>query len=333
MSNRAKTIFIVILLCVLGWSVFRLADASRGAAQTQAVSSAEDDRVRVALSLGGDLTPWETDLIDDLSQSCAAQNFELVYNDPAEDTASWQLEDIRSLLEQDVRYLILCPSDNSMLGEVKTLADSKGVSIILVASDLKLAGECTSMIYINGYAEGELCAKALLNTYGTTRDCHIIEIYGPEGSPIAASRDQGFRAAISDYPNLHIMKTCYGGFSQLTAKNAIEELISANPKGTFNAVFACGDEDGLGALQAFKIAGYNPGTDVSIVSISGIQDTKKAIIAGEYTATVESSRHLGSVAIAIITRLEAGEDVSKLFAMPFRLCTADNLSAYEPTLY
>ena len=32
-----------------------------------------------------------------------------------------------------------------MLGEVKTLADSKGVSIILVASDLKLAGECTSM--------------------------------------------------------------------------------------------------------------------------------------------------------------------------------------------
>ena len=60
----------------------------------------------------------------------------------------------------------------------------------------------------------------------------------------------------------------------------------------FNAVFAPTDEDGLGVLQALKLAGAKPGKNIVIVSIEGIQDVLKAIIAEEYLATVKSDTRL-----------------------------------------
>lgn len=333
MGKRTKAFFVVILLCILVVSSIKLLPSFLFIRPSPPTPSGEHTAVRVAFSIGSGINPWSTDLIDDLSQACAAEGMELIYHEPKGSSAQWQLDDVYALMKEDIQYLILFPCDNSILPEINDLAKANQVPVILISSSVADLDAYAATIYINAYAEGQLCAQSLIDLYGQNKDANIVEIYGPTESPIAAARDKGFRDAIAAYPNLRIIKTCYGGFNQLKAKDAMGELISANPKGTFNAVFACSDEDGLGALQALKIAGYDPGVGVSIVSANGIQDTKKAIIAGEYTATVESARRLGNVAIAIIARLEDGETVSKLFAMPYRLCTAQNVDTYEPTLY
>jgi hypothetical protein len=46
----------------------------------------------------------------------------------------------------------------------------------------------------------------------------------------------------------------------------------------------------LGAIQALKAAGMNPGKDVKVVSVDGQKSALEAIIAGDLNITVESTR-------------------------------------------
>ena len=84
---------------------------------------------------------------------------------------------------------------------------------------------------------------------------------------------------VREHSNLYVSKRVESSGNRLTAQKVTESVI-ADQDIDFNAVFAQSDEDGLGVLQALKLAGMEPGEDVVIVSIGGIQDVFKAIMPG-----------------------------------------------------
>ena len=113
-----------------------------------------------------------------------------------------------------------------------------------------------------------------------------------------------------------------------------DAIISLTKSGiTFNAVFAHSDEDGLGALQALKAAGLKPGQDVQIVSINGIQDVCKAIIAGEYLGSVESNPKWGQVVMTLVRQIERGAKPFPSVMSPYRIINAQNAGEIFNTAY
>lgn len=150
-----------------------------------------------------------------------------------------------------------------------------------------------------------------------------MEIQGSVGSIVARDRDVGFRQEIKKHPNMQICASEVGDFNRITAEKAMENII-INSHNSFNAVFAHSDEDGLGALQALKGAGMDPGKNISIVSVNGVQDVLKAILAGEYLATVENNPKLGYVVFEVIDQMERGTVPPSQIVMPYRIIDYSN---------
>jgi ribose transport system substrate-binding protein len=78
---------------------------------------------------------------------------------------------------------------------------------------------------------------------------------------------------------------------------------------TLNAVYAQNDEMALGAIQALRAAGLNPGTDVIVVSVDGERAALEAIERGDLGATVESNPRFGPLAFDTIEKLRKGEQL------------------------
>lgn len=200
--------------------------------------------------------------------------------------------------------------------------------MILAEQDVEMEPEYDREDYILGYAasdyyaEGELCADILARHFGI-EPCHTMVIQGEKSSAMDWERYMGFMHGVREHSNLYVSKRVESSGNRLTAQKVTESVI-ADQDVDFNAVFAQSDEDGLGVLQALKLAGMEPGKDVVIVSIGGIQDVFKAIIAREYLATVKSSPEYGDVVFDIINRHQRGEKPDRQTMVRHREYTMDN---------
>lgn len=324
------------LILALVFTIFlgnKLHTMSRSNMQVPSISDPKNT-IRVGFSQIETDNPWRTAQINSFREALLPVNMEFVYHEPEEYTASWQAADILSLLEESIDYLVVVPADASQLIPSLEKAKEAGIPVILIAQDSSMIDRSlyVSRIMTDYQREGEICARMLMDKYGA-QPCNIIEIFGPENSPAAIARSEGFHREISKYDNFHIVGVEYGNFNRITAKKSMEDaLIQASGKGEdIHAVFAHSDEDGLGALQAIKIAGTT--TDLSIVSINGIQDVCKAIIAGEYLGTVESNPKWGQIVLTLINQMERGSRPFPVVIIPYRIINADNADEYSRTAY
>lgn len=332
MLNRRNwcLIFALFFMILLGNKLHTMSQSNM---QVPTISDPENV-IRVGFSQIETDNPWRTAQINSFRDALLPVNMEFVYHEPEEYTASWQAADILSLLEENIDYLVVVPADASQLIPSLEKAKEAGIPVILIAQDSSMIDRSlyVSRIMTDYQREGEICARMLMDKYGE-QPCNIVEIYGPENSPAAIARSEGFHREISKNDNFHIVGVEYGNFNRITAKKSMEDaLIQASGKGEdIHAVFAHSDEDGLGALQAIKIAGTT--TDLSIVSINGIQDVCKAIIAGEYLGTVESNPKWGQIVLTLINQMERGSRPFPVVIIPYRIINADNADEYSRTAY
>jgi ribose transport system substrate-binding protein len=87
----------------------------------------------------------------------------------------------------------------------------------------------------------------------------------------------------------------------------MEQLIQSHPDLT--AVYAENDEMGIGAVNALKAAGKNPGKDVKIVSIDGTRNAVQLIADGSYNAVIESNPRFGNLAFKTLQDFENGQSI------------------------
>lgn len=230
---------------------------------------------------------------------------------------------------------MIVPADLDALVPALESAKEAGIPVILIEQSADTIDRDLYMSRISAdyLREGAICARLLAEKYAG-RSCNIIEIYGTESSPSARARSKGFHQALKNYPQLHIIDTEYGNFDRVSAQKAMETALvkTSDSHQSVQAVFAHSDEDGLGALQAIKTAGLSP-NDISIVSINGIQDVCKAIIAGEYLGTVESNPKWGFIVKDLINQKERGYTPFPTVIIPYSVITEANAVSYFPTAY
>lgn len=304
--------------------------------QQRESSPRQEEKILIGFSQVERENPWRTAQINSFRVACNTDYSRLIYHQPLEYTTQWQVADCEKLIEEGVNYLVIAPNEPSALKDVLRKAREKDIRVILMQNDPDglSKDDYASLVFTDYQKEGELCAQMLLEVFGE-KTCSIVEVCGTQSSPVAKARAAGFRKEIEKHKNMKIVYSAQGNFNRVTAQKAMEDaIIDLKKNGTdIDAVFAHSDEDGLGTLQALKTAGFKPGQNVQIVSINGIQDVCKAIIAGEYLGTVESNPKWGQVVMALVDQIERGVKPFPSVMSPYRIINSENAAEIFYTAY
>ena len=134
-----------------------------------------------------------------------------------------------------------------------------GVPIIMVDSGVKSDApyaSITSNNYDGGYKLGKALAP-LIDGRGK-----VINLGITAGSQTGMERDQGFLAAMKEFPNIKVLPTQWTGAEAATALNDTNDLLTSNPD--VNAIYSAAAPMAVGAAQALKARGL--GKTVKLVT-------------------------------------------------------------------
>jgi simple sugar transport system substrate-binding protein len=207
--------------------------------------------------------------------------------------------------------ILLAPVVETGWGQVLKEAKGAGIPVVLIDRGV----DADESLYLTKVAsdfvqEGALAAAWLAAK--TNGVCDVVELQGTVGSSAANDRKEGFESVIGNFPNLGIIRSQSGNFTRSGGKEVMESFLKAENGGkSLCAVYAHNDDMALGAVQAIKEAGLNPGEDILVVSIDAVPDIFKAMADGDTNATIELNPHLGGPAFDAIKTAKEGGEVPK----------------------
>jgi len=269
--------------------------------------SGAGDRWVVGFSQMGHDNPWRMAQTQSLRDEAAKRGYELVVADAQDQTAK-QVADVEDLIARRVDVILLAPREFEGLAPALQAAREARIPVILVDREAEgTPGEdFVTFLGSNFVEQGRRAAEWLVKE--TNGQAGIVELTGTPGSSVATDRAKGFRDVIAQHPGMKIIASQTGEFSRATGQRVLQNIAQSLGR-QITAVYAHNDEMALGAIQALKSAGLQPGTDVKIVSIDGQRAALEAIQRGELGATVESNPRFGPIAFDTIEQLRRGETV------------------------
>lgn len=163
---------------------------------------------------------------------------------------------------------------------------------------------------------------------------NVFDLYGALGNDAATAREEGFQAALKEYPNIKLVDTQVANFNQQDALNAVETWL-ASYKDSMDGIFSASDSQALGAIDALKE--YQMEGKVPVVGIDGTSEARQAIKDGNMLATMYLNQYaIGGYGAAYAYYASTGEydflndDAAKrmIYTKTFEI-TADNVNEYD----
>jgi simple sugar transport system substrate-binding protein len=243
-----------------------------------------------------------------------------------------QIKALRSFIAQGVDAILLAPVVATGWDSVLKEASEAEIPVVLLdrtvdaPDDLYLTAVTSDLVH-EGRVAGEWLAEEVKGA-----DCNIVELQGTTGSSPAIDRKNGFEQAISGKANLSIIRSQTGDFTRTKGKEVMESFLKAEGGANICALYAHNDDMAVGAIQAIKEAGLNPGSDILVVSIDAVPDIFIAMAAGEANATVELTPNMAGPAFdALAAHTKDGTVPPKWIQTESRLYTQadDPMAVYE----
>jgi galactofuranose transport system substrate-binding protein len=209
-----------------------------------------------------------------------------------------QIKAVRSFIAQGVDAIFIAPVVQTGWEPVLEEAKDYDIPVFLLDRGITVDDDSLYMTSVaaDSVHEGEVAGNWLIKKVDG-KSCNVVELQGTVGASVALDRKEGFLKAINTAPNLKIIRTQSGDFTRSKGKEVMESFIKAESNGkNICAVYAHNDDMAIGAIQAIKEAGLKPGKDILIVSIDGVPDIFKAMIAGETNASVELTPNMAGPA-------------------------------------
>ena len=213
-----------------------------------------------------------------------------------------QNEQVRTLMEKGCDVICVNLVDRTEPTTITDMAEKNNIPIIffnreLVAEDLE---RWSKLYYVgadafdSGRLEGALAADAFLTdaTMDKNQDgiCQYVVLEGEAGHQDAISRtDSSVKTLIEQGINLEKLSYLFADWNRGQAENRMNQIISQY--GTeVEMVISNNDEMALGAIEAYKDAGYNRQEWPIIFGIDGLEDALEAIQNGTMQGTVYNDK-------------------------------------------
>jgi ABC-type sugar transport system substrate-binding protein len=255
----------------------------------------------------GSESAWRTAFTEATMAEAEARGITLLFSD-AENSQTNQIAALRDFIAQGVDAIILAPVVETGWDEVLQEIQAAGIPLVIVDRNVTTdASLYITRVSSDFVFEGRLAAAWLAQV--TDGNCKIIELEGTIGSSAARDRQIGFNEVIALFPNMEIVITQSGDFLMEGGYDEMEGLLLTEDVSDICAVWAHNDDMALGAIQAMKDYGIDPGDDILIVSVDAVPNIFKALMDGDTNATVELSPYMAGPAFDAIEAYLAGETV------------------------
>ena len=268
-SFRAK-----IAIGLAAVAVVAAACSSAGSSGAPAGSAGATGKYTVGISNPGAVgNGWREAMICSAkAQAVASGNISSVLATTRVTDAAGQLADIRDLIAKKVNILLINPSSPDALNPAIKEALDAGIAVVAIDAPVTAPGAYNLSNDQVQYAY--LGAKALFEQMGKKGD--VIYMRGIAGHKADTDRDEGFKKALAEYPEIKVAKETVTKWDQATAVTQINEILSSGLK--FDGIWTSGiDNVIVDALQTAKhplvpVAGAdNAGFVKQLLTIDGLK--------------------------------------------------------------
>ncbi|MCI0712817.1 MAG: ABC transporter substrate-binding protein [Chloroflexi bacterium] len=282
--------------------------------------SGQGEGLTIGFSQIGSESAWRTSFTVAVQAEAEARGINLLFSDAQQEQEN-QIAAIRAWIAQgDVDAIILAPVVTSGWDEVLQEAQDAGIPVVIVDrnvdSDPSLYVTRVSSDFVH---EGRLAAAWLVQA--TSGQCNIVELQGTVGSAAATDRQTGFNEVIALFSGMTIIHSETGNFVRTEGKQVMASILASEDPANICAVWAHNDDMAIGAIEAIKEAGLQPGVDILVVSVDAIPDIFNSLDAGETNATVELSPFMGGPAFDAVVATLNGEELPKWIPVAGKLYT------------
>ena len=204
-------------------------------------------------------------------------------------------------------------SESDVAGQVKILESfvNQGVDAIVVAAtdNRKAAGKA---------------AKLIASVTDSTGKVGLIPYIA--GASTSNQREQGFKQALKQYPNLELVATRYSNSDYNQAMTVTEDMLTSHSG--LDAIFAANEPSVLGAAQAIRSRGKKG--EISLVGFDAspreIEGVKKGLIHG---LIVQSPLRMGYKGVMTAYDAIKGKSVQKTVDSGSMVVTNENLQQFQ----
>ena len=251
-------------------------------------------------------------------------SFTLISSD-AQQRQEDQIKVLRSLIARKVNVILFTALVETGYGPVLQEARKAGIPVIMIDRDVAEADRPLRMTIMGSdfIKEGEKAGNWLAdylkkkNLDDGSKPVNIVELQGTTGSAPAIDRKKGFETVLAQHSNWKVTRSQTGNFTSSEGKAVMEAFLKADKN--IQVLYAHNDQMALGAIQAIKEAGMNPGKDIIIVSVDAVKGAFEAMVKGELNCSVECSPLLGPQAVQAVKDLRAGKK------LPGRIWTIEGI--------
>jgi ribose transport system substrate-binding protein len=252
-----------------------------------------------------------------------AQGIEFVYQAAqSEGDQLGQLSIAENLITQGFDALLFSPQTDANLQPAMEQATAKGIPVLNV-NDAVIPSVAQ---YVGNVQKdnGVRAARWFIENNSDGGKVAVIE--GQPGVFAAGQRTAGFTETITgEAEGFEVVASVPANWSRELAFNAAATILQQHPD--LVGFYANNDGMALGVVEAVKAA--DKADQVAVIGTDGISDAYASIRAGDLTGTIDSFPVLtGEVAMEVVLRLLAGQEIPRVVATPQALVTADNIDDY-----
>ncbi len=241
------------------------------------------------------------------------------------DDSQRQIQQIDSLVESGIDLLIVAPNQLQNVTPAIDRAYDKGIPVIVFERKTG-SQKYTAFVSADNHEMGRqmgLYVAGLLKGKG-----RVMEIMGLKGSSPADDRHKGFREAIDDFPQIEVVASLQGDWTEETAYNTVKNWLEGDARdvldhGGIDFVFGHNDRTAMGARRAMKEAGIELplfcGIDGLPGENGGIQQVRDSLLDASYIYPTRGDQLL-QLALDILD----GKPYEKEIMLTSALVTRDN---------
>lgn len=275
----------------------------------------------IGFSQVGAENEWRTAFSADMKAEAKARGINLLFDD-AQGSLDRQFAAVRRFIAEHVDTIIIAPV--VVTGWTPVLKEAQAAHIPVFIADRSVDADPSLFVARIGNdtnLEGRLAAAWLAQA--SRGRCAIVELRGTPGSAPAIGRRTGFAAVIAQFPAMRIIRSESGNFTEESGQRVMTDFIVSTDrlKGVC-AVWSHNDTMLIGAIKAMKAAGLRPGKDILTISVDGVPDIYRAMLAGDANASVEVKSDIGKYTFDVVQGyLHGRRDYPKWVVIPTDLHT------------
>ncbi|MCI9601180.1 MAG: sugar ABC transporter substrate-binding protein [Lachnospiraceae bacterium] len=209
-----------------------------------------------------------------------------------------QIDQIRGFIQQGVDAIWIDSCD--VAGIVDVINEATDAGIIVLTAGSKVEADANYNLIYPDYDDAYFSAT-VIGEYYKDQTGSVGLVVGSAGNLVSEKRQEGYTAAMKNYPNLKLVSGM-GMWDATTSMTVAEDLVRSNPDMLHMHIIAAGMS--YGAYQGVQNAGGN----ITVSTNDGDPDALDYLEKGDYLLdNVVGNERLGYWGIVIARRLFDGE--------------------------